>query len=39
MSRNKGTFKFPSNYEVQISAPLDPRITVSDKSELILEST
>lgn len=39
MSRNKGTFKFPSNYEVQISAPLDPRITVSDKSELISENT
>jgi len=35
MSRNKGTFNFSSNFEVLTKAPLDARIIVGTKNDLI----
>lgn len=35
MARNKGGFKFASNFEVKIKEALDPRMTVSAKADLI----
>lgn len=34
MSRQQGTFQFPSNFEVQIVGPLDARMTVPTKADL-----
>ena len=39
MSRNNGTFNFSSNFEVLTKAPLDARMLVDNKSDLILPST
>jgi hypothetical protein len=38
MSRNKGTFNFAANFEPLVEAPLDARMRVSTKAELILPS-
>ena len=38
MSRNKGTFNFATNFEPLVEAPLDARMRVSTKGELILPS-
>jgi hypothetical protein len=35
MARNKGTFNFAANYEVLTVAPLDARIVVDNKADLI----
>jgi hypothetical protein len=35
MSRNKGTFNFAANFEVLTKAPLDARLVVSTKADLI----
>jgi len=35
MSRNKGTFNFAANFEPLVEAPLDARMRVSTKAELI----
>lgn len=35
MSRNKGTFNFAANFEPLVKAPLDGRIVVSTKADLI----
>lgn len=39
MARNKGTFKFAANLEVQSAAALDPRVVVDTKAELINKET
>ena len=39
MARNKGTFKFASNFEVKTAEALDPRIIVENKEELIDKET
>lgn len=38
MSRNKGTFNFSANFEVLSKAPLDARLVVSNKGDLISPS-
>ena len=39
MARNKGTFPFAANFEVKAASPLDPRVLVETKSELISKDT
>lgn len=39
MARNKGTFPFAANFEVKAASPLDPRVLVEKKSELISKDT
>ena len=39
MTRQKGQFNYSSNYEVQITAPLDSRILVDNINDLIDENT
>lgn len=39
MARNKGTFKFPANFEVKAAEALDPRVMVTTKAELITKET
>jgi hypothetical protein len=39
MPRNKGTFKFAASYEVREAYPLDPRMLVETKQELITQDT
>ena len=39
MARNKGTSSFPGNFQVGMSAALDPRTVVDTKSELIDANT
>jgi len=38
MGRNKGTFNFAANYEVLTKAPLDARLVVDTKANLIMPS-
>lgn len=39
MSRNKGTFNFAANFEPLVKAPLDGRLVVSTKADLINPAT
>lgn len=39
MARNKGIFPFAANFEVKAASPLDPRVLVENKSELISKDT
>lgn len=39
MARNKGTFKLSANYEVQMQAPIDPRVLVDTKADLLNKET
>ena len=39
MSREKGTFLVPANYEPQKAAPFDARMKVESKADLTLEKT
>ena len=39
MARNKGTFPFAANFEVKAASPLDPRVLVEKKAELISKDT
>lgn len=39
MSRNKGTFLFPANFQVKMQEALDPRVAVSAKADLINKET
>ena len=39
MARNKGTFPFAANFEVKAASPLDPRVLVERKAELISKDT
>lgn len=39
MAREKGNFKFAANLEVKKGAPLDPRVVVNTKAELLSKDT
>lgn len=39
MARNKGTFVFAANFEVQAAEALDPRVVVENKADLINKET
>ena len=39
MARNKGQFEFSANFQVKNAAPLDPRVAVDTKAELIDKET
>lgn len=39
MSRNKGTFNAPGNFQVKMQEALDPRTVVETKTELIDKNT
>ena len=39
MARNKGQFEFSANFQVKNAAPLDPRVAVDTKAELINKET